>query len=120
MLVSDRGGPAVPYGLAGLQDRGEFFVAPGAEVYEGMIVGENNRDDDLAINVCRTKKLTNMRAAGKDDSVSIPPPRIMSLEQCLEYIEDDELLEVTPTTLRMRKRVLNADQRKKAVTKAGR
>jgi GTP-binding protein len=113
VLVSDRGGPAVPYGLAGLQDRGEFFVAPGAEVYEGMIVGENNRDDDLAINVCRTKKLTNMRAAGKDDNVNLPPPRLLSLEQALEYIEDDELLEVTPTSLRMRKRVLNADQRKK-------
>jgi GTP-binding protein len=113
VLVSDRGGPAVPYGLAGLQDRGEFFIPPGTEVYEGMIVGENNRDDDLAINVCRAKKLTNMRAAGKDDNVSLPPPHVMSLEQCLEYIEDDELLEVTPASLRMRKRVLNADQRKK-------
>jgi GTP-binding protein len=120
VLVSDRSGPAVPYGLAGLQDRGEFFVPAGQEVYEGMIVGENNRDDDLAINVCRTKKLTNMRAAGKDDSVSIPPPRIMSLEQNLEYIEDDELLEVTPLSLRLRKRVLNADQRKKGTNKVAR
>jgi GTP-binding protein len=113
VLVADRTGPAVPYGLAGLVDRGEFFVPPGQEVYEGMIVGENNRDDDLAVNVCRTKKLTNMRAAGKDDNVNLAPPRVMSLEQCLEYIEDDELLEVTPRSLRLRKRVLNADQRKK-------
>jgi GTP-binding protein len=113
VLVADRTGPAVPYGLAGLVDRGEFFVPAGQEVYEGMIVGENNRDDDLAVNVCRQKKLTNMRAAGKDDNVNLAPPRLMSLEQSLEYLEDDELLEVTPQSLRLRKRVLNADQRKK-------
>ncbi|MEM7310498.1 MAG: translational GTPase TypA [Planctomycetota bacterium] len=113
VLVSDRSGPAVAYALDGLSDRGDFFVAPGDEVYEGMIVGENNKDDDLPVNVCRTKKLTNMRAAGRDDNVSLAPPVIKSLEQALEYIEDDELLEVTPGTLRLRKKVLNADQRKK-------
>ena len=113
VLVADRTGPAVPYGMAGLADRGTFFVPPGMDVYEGMIVGANNRDDDLPVNVCRAKKLTNMRAAGKDDNVALAPPRIFSLEEALEYIEDDELLEVTPKTLRMRKRVLNADQRKK-------
>jgi GTP-binding protein len=113
VLVADRTGPAVPYGLAGLVDRGEFFVPPGQEVYEGMIVGENNRDDDLAVNVCRTKKLTNMRAAGKDDNVNLAPPRVMSLEQCLEYIEDDELLEVTPRNLRLRKRELDFERRKR-------
>ena len=113
VLVADRTGPAVPYGMHGLADRGTFFIPPGTEVYEGMVVGANNRDDDLPVNVCRAKKLTNMRAAGKDDNVALAPPRIFSLEEALEYIEDDELLEVTPNSLRMRKRVLNADQRKK-------
>ena len=113
VLVSDRGGPAIAYALDNLADRGDFFVRPGEEVYEGMIVGENNKDSDLPVNVCRTKKLTNMRAAGRDDNVNLAPPRLMSLEQALEYIEDDELLEVTPTSLRLRKRVLNADQRRK-------
>jgi GTP-binding protein len=113
VLVADRSGPAVPYALNSLQDRGVFFVPPGFEVYEGMIVGSNNKEDDLALNVCRTKKLSNMRAAGKDDNVILAPPRVFSLEECLEFIEDDELLEVTPKSLRLRKRVLNADQRKK-------
>ncbi len=114
VLIADRTGLAVPYGLFGLADRGEFFVPPGAEVYEGMIVGSNNKDDDLPVNVCRTKKLTNMRASGRDDNVNLAPPRVMSLEESLEYVEDDELLEVTPTTLRLRKRERNADRRKKA------
>jgi GTP-binding protein len=113
VLVADRSGPAVPYALNSLQDRGIFFIPPGFEVYEGMIVGSNNKEDDLALNVCRTKKLSNMRAAGKDDNVILAPPRVFSLEECLEFIEDDELLEVTPKSLRLRKRVLNADQRKK-------
>lgn len=113
VLVSDRSGPAVAYGLAGLGDRGIFFVKPGDNVYEGMIVGENNRNEDLPLNVCRAKKLTNMRAAGKDDNVTLAPPKVHSLEEALEYIEDDELLEVTPTNMRLRKRTLNADQRKK-------
>ena len=78
-----------------------------------MIVGANNKEGDLALNVCRTKRLTNMRAAGKDDNVILAPPRTLSLEECLEFIEDDELLEVTPKSLRLRKRTLNADQRKK-------
>jgi len=113
VLVSDRAGPVVPYALNGLQDRGIFFLAPGAQVYEGMVVGANNKEGDLALNVCRTKKLTNMRAAGKDDNVILAPPRVLSLEEYLEYLEEDELLEVTPKNLRLRKRVLNADQRKK-------
>ena len=113
VLVSDRGGEVIPYALDGLQDRGVFFTAPGTPVYEGMIVGENNRVEDLALNVCRTKKLTNMRAAGRDDNVKIAPPRIMSLEENLEYIEDDELLEVTPSSLRLRKRTLNEGERKR-------
>jgi GTP-binding protein len=113
VLVADRAGETVPYALDGLIDRGSFFVPPGVPVYEGMIVGENNKDDDLSINVCRTKKLTNMRAAGKDDNVRLPPPRILSLEECLEYLEDDELLEVTPKSLRMRKKALSEIDRKK-------
>jgi GTP-binding protein len=113
VLVSDRTGTAVAYGLNGLTDRGIFFVAPGAEVYEGMIVGENNKDDDLPVNVCRQKKLTNMRASGRDENVNLAPPQVFSLEESLEYLEDDELMEVTPRSLRLRKRVLNADQRKK-------
>ena len=113
VLVSDRSGTAVAYGLNGLTDRGIFFVAPGAEVYEGMVVGENNKDDDLPVNVCRQKKLTNMRASGRDENVNLAPPQVFSLEESLEYLEDDELMEVTPRSLRLRKRVLNADQRKK-------
>jgi len=113
VLVSDRSGPTIAYALGGLCDRGEFFVSPGDEVYEGMVVGANNKEGDLPVNVCRTKKLTNMRAAGKDDNVNLAPPLVMSLEECLEYLEDDELLEVTPKTLRLRKRERNADKRKK-------
>ena len=113
VLVADRTGPAVTYALDGLSDRGEFFVRAGDEVYEGMVVGEYNRPTDLPVNVCRTKKLTNMRAAGKDDAASIAPPREMSLEEALEYVEDDELLEVTPKSLRLRKRILSFDRRKK-------
>jgi GTP-binding protein len=114
VLVSDRSGDAVAYGLDGLADRGQFFVGPGVPVYEGMVVGANNKDSDLPVNVCRTKKLTNMRASGRDDNVKLSPPRIHSLEEALEYIEDDELLEVTPTSLRVRKRVLNNDLRRKS------
>jgi GTP-binding protein len=113
VLVSDRTGTAVAYGLNGLTDRGIFFVAPGAEVYEGMVVGENNKDDDLPVNVCRQKKLPNLRASGRDENVNLAPPQVFSLEESLEYLEDDELMEVTPRSLRLRKRVLNADQRKK-------
>lgn len=115
VLVADRPGDTVPYGLFNLLDRGEFFIGPGVPVYEGMIVGENNKDDDLSINVCREKKLTNMRASGSDENVKLPPPHVMSLEEALEYIEDDELLEITPHNLRLRKRVLTEiDRRKEA------
>jgi len=114
VLVADRSGPTIPYALNSLQDRGVFFLPPGIEVYAGMIVGANNKEGDLALNVCRTKKLTNMRAAGKDDNVILAPPRVLSLEECLEFIEEDELLEVTPKSLRLRKRILDADRRKKS------
>ena len=113
VLISDRAGDVVPYAVFNLLDRGEFFVPTGAPVYEGMIVGANNKDTDLGVNVCREKKLSNMRAAGRDDNVKIPPPRVMSLEESLEYIEDDELLEVTPSSLRLRKRTLSDIERRK-------
>ncbi len=113
VLISDRAGDAVPYGLFNLLDRGQFFVAPGEKVYEGMVVGENNKNKDLGVNVCREKKLSNMRAAGRDDNVKLPPATRMSLEECLEYLEDDELLEVTPSDLRLRKRFLSALERRR-------
>jgi GTP-binding protein len=113
VLISDRAGDSVPYAMFALLDRGTFFIAPGTPVYEGMIVGENNKDNDLGLNVCREKKLTNIRSAGKDENVKLPPPHIMSLEESLEYIEDDELLEVTPQNLRLRKRMLSEIERKK-------
>jgi GTP-binding protein len=106
-LVSDMEGKVTAYALKGLEDRGVFFVEPGTEVYRGMIVGEHNRDKDLWVNVCRQKKLTNMRAATADEAVKIEAPRKMSLEQCLEFINDDELVEVTPQNIRMRKKNLN-------------
>jgi GTP-binding protein len=113
VLISDRSGPVVAYAIDGLSDRGTFFLPVGAIVYEGMIVGENNKDEDLPLNVCRTKKLTNMRASGRDDNVKIAPPTILSLEESLEYIEDNELLEVTPKSLRLRKRLLSESDRRK-------
>ena len=117
VLIADRAGEAIPYALFGLLDRGTFFVEPGAPVYEGMIIGENNKDNDLGVNVCREKKLTNIRSAGKDDNVKLPPPHVMSLEESLEYLEDDELLEVTPKSLRLRKRILQEIERRKQTRK---
>ena len=115
VLVSMVSGKAVPFALFGLQDRSELFVAPGDEIYEGMIVGENARDTDMVVNPCREKKLTNIRAAGSDENVILKPPRVMSLEAALEYIEDDELVEVTPVTVRLRKILLKeADRRRQA------
>ncbi len=118
VLISDRAGDVVPYALDGLQDRGTFFVPPGTPVYAGMVVGESNKDGDLELNVCRTKTLPNMRAAGRDDNVRITPPHVMSLEECLEYVEDDEYLEVTPKSLRLRKRLLSENDRKRARRRA--
>lgn len=113
VLVADRTGPVLTYALDSLSDRGKFFVRPGDEVYEGMVIGEQNKPGDLPVNVCRAKKLTNIRTSSKDNAANIAPPRVMSLEESLEYIEDDELLEVTPSSLRLRKRILDADKRKK-------
>jgi len=111
-LVADRHGRATAYAIEGLQPRGELFISPGDEVYEGMVVGENARPNDLDVNITREKKLTNMRASGSDDAIRLVPPRVMNLEQALEFIRDDELVEVTPSSSRLRKRVLAANRRK--------
>ena len=114
VLVSSAQGKSTAYALDGLQLRGSFFIHPATDVYEGMIVGENSRPDDLEVNVCREKKLTNVRASGSHDkNADLAPPREFSLEAALEYIEDDELLEITPESLRMRKRIRTETERKK-------
>ena len=110
-MVADRRGLSTGYALMNLQERGAMLVGPGAEVYEGMIVGENARADDMDVNATKEKKLTNMRAAGSDDLVRLVPPRVMSLEQSLEFIADDECVEVTPKTIRLRKAMLVATDR---------
>jgi GTP-binding protein len=110
-LVADRTGRATGYAIDNLQARGTMFVAPGDQVYEGMIVGENSRDNDLDVNITKEKKLTNMRASTADEGIKLTPPRIMNLEQCLEWIREDELLEVTPKSLRLRKRALGGRRR---------
>jgi GTP-binding protein len=110
-LVSDRPGAVTAYAIAGLQERGEMFVEPGTAVFEGMIVGENSRDNDLDVNITREKKQTNMRASTADEGLRLIPPRRLSLEQSIEFINDDELVEVTPKSLRLRKRVLAANMR---------
>lgn len=112
VLVADRPGKAVAYAIEHLQPRGELFVAPGEEVYEGMVVGENARPQDLDVNITKEKKLTNMRSSTGDELVHLIPPRKMSLEQSLEYIREDEMLEVTPNVVRIRKRILQASRRK--------
>ena len=116
-LVAFETGEACAYGLGGIQDRGTLFIAPGTDVYAGMIVGICNRNEDMSVNVCKKKQLTNMRAAGSDDAIRLAPPKILSLEQCLEYLADDELLEVTPKNLRIRKRILDHSARMRALMK---
>jgi len=113
-IVSDRQGDTVPYALFSIQERGTLFVGPGVQVYEGMIIGENAHPSDLNVNACREKKLTNIRAAGRDENVILTPPREMSLEKALEWIAADELVEVTPRSVRMRKKVLATGDRYKA------
>ncbi len=113
VMVSSEQGQAIPYALFNLKDRGPMFVSPGEPVYEGMIVGEHCKEDDITVNLCREKKLTNVRASGSDRNILLSPPRLMSIEEALEYIEEDELLEITPKTTRLRKRLLNAKLRRK-------
>jgi GTP-binding protein len=110
-LVADRAGKATGYAIFNLQERGEIFVTPGLEIYQGMIVGENARDNDLDVNIVKEKKLTNMRASTSDEAIRLVPPRILNLEQAIEFIRDDEYVEVTPQSIRLRKKVLKANQR---------
>lgn len=112
-LVAFEQGEAIAYGLFGAQDRGTMFISPGEKVYEGMVVGENSRQDDIVVNVCKRKQATNTRASGSDEAVRLTTPRVMSLEQCIDFLGPDELLEVTPEHLRIRKRILRADIRLK-------
>lgn len=112
-LVAWEDGDSVVYGLFNAQERGDLFIGPNVKVYEGMVVGENNKSDDIVVNVCKKKHITNMRASGSDEALRLVPPRLMSLEKCLEFINDDELLEVTPQNLRIRKRILNTELRAK-------
>ncbi|MBP5379579.1 MAG: translational GTPase TypA, partial [Ruminococcus sp.] len=112
-LVSFETGEAVTYGLYNAQERGQLFITSGTPVYEGMIVGASPKTEDLVVNVCKKKHLTNTRASGSDDALRLVPPRVLSLEDCLEFLADDELLEVTPESLRIRKRVLSNTQRAK-------
>lgn len=118
-LISDRSGPTTAYALNGLQDRGVLFVGAGVEVYEGMIVGEHSRDNDLDVNVVREKKLTNMRASSADDAIRLVPFKPMNLEQAIEFIAEDELVEVTPKSLRLRKKILQANRRPRRNATAG-
>ncbi|MCJ7855677.1 translational GTPase TypA [Lachnospiraceae bacterium NSJ-143] len=117
-LIAFESGDAVAYGLFNAQDRGNLFIGAGVKVYAGMIVGKNSRSDDMEVNVCKKKQLTNMRTSASDEALKLVPPIEMSLEQCLEFIAEDELVEVTPKSLRMRKKILDSQQRKKARNRA--
>ena len=110
-LVSDRDGKATGNAIWNLQERGDIFITPATEVYEGMIIGENSRSADLDVNIIKEKKLTNMRSSSADEAMRLVPPRLMSLEQAIEFIREDELVEVTPTAIRLRKKILKANQR---------
>ena len=113
-IIAMETGQAFAYALNNLQSRGRFFIAPGEEVYAGQVVGEHTKDNDLVVNVTKSKKLTNMRASGSDDKVRLIPPVQFSLEEALEYIKEDEYVEVTPKAMRMRKVILDEIERKRA------
>ncbi|HZZ14904.1 MAG TPA: translational GTPase TypA [Candidatus Sulfotelmatobacter sp.] len=117
-LIADRSGVSTAYALWGLQERGELFVGPGVELYEGMIVGENAKDDDLDVNAVREKKLSNMRASGADEAIRLVPFRNLNLEQAIEFIADDEYVEITPKSLRLRKKILQSNKRKRGAMAA--
>src|SRR5262249_48370619 len=110
-LIADRAGTTTTYALHGLEDRGILFVGDGTDVYEGMVIGEHSRDNDLDVNSVREKKLTNMRASSADEALRLVPYKQQTLEQAIEFIADDELVEVTPKSLRLRKKVLQANKR---------
>jgi GTP-binding protein len=114
VLISNGDGEAVAYALFNLEDRGPLMIEPGARVYEGIIVGEHARGNDLVVNVLKGKQLSNVRASGKDDAVALTPPMRLSLERALSYIADDELVEVTPQSIRLRKAILDPHERKRA------
>ena len=119
VLIANAGGKALAYALFNLQERGRLFVGPGEEVYEGMIVGAHSRDNDLVVNPMKAKQLTNIRAAGSDENILLTPPVRFTLEQALEFIDDDELVEVTPRHVRLRKKLLKEHERKRATRMAG-
>jgi GTP-binding protein len=114
VLIAKEKGETTGYALENLQERGVLFVGPGVPVYEGMIVGENSRENDLVVNPCKKKALTNMRASGSDDAIILTPPKVLTLEQAIEFIAEDELVEVTPKSTRLRKKILPGSRRKKA------
>lgn len=113
-LISYETGESITYGLFNAQERGQLFIGPGVPVYEGMVVGASPKSDDIAVNVCKMKHLTNTRASGSDDALRLIPPRKMSLEAAIEFLKDDELLEVTPKSIRIRKKILDNNMRMKA------
>src|SRR5699024_1142099 len=112
-LIAFETDEALTYGLFNAQERGTLFITPGQRVYAGMVVGQNAKTDDIEINVCRAKHLTNTRASGSDDALKLSPPRILSLEEALDFIDTDELLEVTPKSLRIRKKILDSRMRRR-------
>ncbi|MDH3997456.1 MAG: translational GTPase TypA, partial [Desulfuromonadales bacterium] len=117
VLIALENGETVAYSLFTLQERGSMFVGPGVEVYTGMILGQNAKDNDLVINACKGKKLTNVRASGTDETIRLTPPLVPTLEQALEFIDIDELVEITPNSIRLRKRILDENDRKKDAKK---
>ena len=119
-LVAFETGTTTGYALENAEERGILFVGPGVEVYEGMVIGEQARLGDIAVNVCKKKHLTNIRSSNADIAVQLTPPRVLSLDECIEYISDDELLEVTPKSLRIRKKILKNDERRKTLAREAR
>ena len=113
-LIAFEAGTSVTYGLFNAQERGTLFIGPGEEVYAGMVVGETGRQEDIEVNVCKTKHLTNTRSSSADEALTLVPPRVLSLEQAIDFIDTDELLEVTPESLRIRKKILDPTLRKRA------
>ena len=113
-LIAFEAGEAITYGLFNAQERGTLFIGPGEKVYSGMVIGENAKTDDIEVNVCKTKHLTNTRSSSADDALRLTPPTVLSLEQAIDFIDTDELLEVTPSSLRIRKKILDARMRKRS------
>ena len=113
-LIAFEAGEAITYGLYNAQARGSLFIGPGAQVYSGMVVGQNGRGEDIELNVCKKKQLTNTRSSSADEALRLTPPKVLSLEQALDFIDTDELLEVTPKSLRIRKKILDPTMRKRA------